>query len=94
MGEQGKQGVDAGGAVVEILLSGDLEPWIEQFGLNVTVVRPKDGATQDALGGREWTHIIDLSDGKMLWSEFGSFSSSGESSVKAGIAEMQRLLSE
>ena len=33
MGELGKEGVDAGGAVVEILLSGDLEPWIETIGL-------------------------------------------------------------
>ncbi len=94
MGELGQSGVEAGGAVVEILLSGDLEPWIDQFGLSITVVRPKDGATQEALGGREWTHVIDLQTGKMLWSEFGSFSSSGESSVAAGIAEMKRMLAE
>jgi hypothetical protein len=94
LGEQGRSGVEAGGAVVEILLSGDLEPWIEQFSLEVTVVRPKDEATRDAFGGREWTHIVDLSTGKMVWSEFGSFSSSGESSVGSGIAEMKRLLAE
>ena len=94
MGEQGKDGVDAGGAVVEILYSGELETWIEQFALDITVVRPKDGATRDALGGREWTHVIDLESGELVWSEFGSFSSSGESSVGAGIAEMKRLLAE
>ena len=80
--------------MVEILLQGDLEPWIEQFGLEITAVRPTSEATRDALGGREWTHVVDLSTGKMVWSEFGSFSSSGESSVGAGIAEMQRLLAE
>lgn len=79
--------------MVEILLSGELEPWIEQFDLQITVVRPKDDATREALGGREWTHIVDLNDGTMLWSEFGSFSSSGESSVGAGIAELVRLTS-
>ncbi len=80
--------------MVEILLSGELEPWIDQHDLRVTVVRPKDDATEEALGGREWTHVIDLSTGEMVWSEFGSFSSGGTSSVGAGIAEMKRLLSE
>lgn len=86
--------MDAGGAVVEILLSGDLEPWIEQFGLEITVVRPKDDQTREALGGREWTHVVDLESGELVFSEFGSFSSSGESSVGAGIEEMKRLLGE
>ena len=93
MGEQGKAGVDAGGAVVEILLSGDLEPWIDQYALDITVVRPKDDATRDALGGREWTHLVDLTTGEMVWSEFGSYGSSG-SSVGEGITEMQRLLAD
>lgn len=77
--------------MVEILLSGDLEPWIDQHGLQITVVRPKDDATREALGGREWTHIVDLETGEMVWSEFGSYGSSG-SSVGAGISELQRLL--
>ncbi len=85
--------MDAGGAVVEILLSGELETWVQQFGLNVTVVRPKDGTSKEVLGGRQWTYVIDLTTGETVWRQFGGYSGD-DSSVGTGIAEMKRLLAE
>ena len=94
MGELGTEGIAAGGAVVEILLSGELEAWIDTFGLAVTTVRPKDDATQETLGGRENAHIIDLQSGVMVWHAFGSFSGSGDSVIVEAIDELLRRLAE
>ena len=91
MGAQGAEVVANGGAVVEILLSGDLDPWINEHDLEITTVRPKNDSTEEQLGGREWTHIIDLSDGTIVWQEFGSFDGS-KSGAAAGLEELNRLL--
>jgi hypothetical protein len=78
--------------IVEILLTGELESWIDSYGLRVTVVRPKDGATEEVLGGREWAYVVDLSSDTVVWKEFGSYSSSGESSAQTGLMELQNRL--
>jgi hypothetical protein len=91
LGAQGAEAVANGAAVVEILLSGDLETWISEFDLEITTVRAKDDSTEEQLGGREWTHIVDLSDGTIVWMEFGSFDGS-KSGAAAGLDELERLL--
>ena len=93
MGAQGAEAVANGGAVVEILLSGELEAWIGEYDLEITTVRPTDDATMAELGGREWTHIIDLRDNTIVWMEFGSFDGS-VSGAEQGLIELQRLLGE
>ena len=91
MGASGAEAVMNGGAVVEILLDGDLVPWINEHGLEITTVKPKDDETEDLLGGREWAHIIDLDDGTIVWQEFGSFGG-GTSGAELGLTELARLL--
>lgn len=92
MGAEGKTATDAGGLVIEILVSGELEPWIDVHGLMITCVRPKDDRTENELGGREWAYVVDLDQNAIVWKAFGSYSSGDNSSAKQGLAELQRLL--
>ena len=92
MGAEGKTATDAGGLVIEILVSGELEPWIDVHGLMITCVRPTDERTSEALGGREWAYVVDLEQNAIIWKAFGSYSADDESSAKKGLAELQRLL--
>ncbi len=93
MGEHSSEVFAVGGTVVEILLSGDLAPWVETFNLHVTTVRPLDDSTVDALGGREWTYVIDLSTMTIVWMQFGSYKD-GSPTIQDAIAELKRRAAE
>jgi hypothetical protein len=100
LGAEGQAAVEAGGVVVEVVEqgaspgppdTGDLDGWIQTYGLEITTVRPKDGATMQ-LEGREWAYIVDLDDMKIVWKAFGSYGSTNNSSATQGLAELSTLL--
>lgn len=92
MGAQGKQVVDAGGAIVEVLYTGDLDAWITTYDLGVTTVKPKDARSQEVLGIRETVFIIDLATMQIVYKTQGSLAGVGDSSAKTGMAEMLTIL--
>jgi hypothetical protein len=99
LGAQGPDVVKAGGAVVEILMTGSpgaahdgLDAWIEAYNLDVTTVAPTDGFTMSELGVRETCFIVDLSTMKIVWKDNGSLAGIGDSSAKTGIAKILTLL--
>jgi hypothetical protein len=90
--QKGKTAVEAGGVVVEILHSGDVDAWVKAYDLHVTVVKPKDAETLNELVSREWTYVIDLSTMKIVWKGFGSYDGSKPSSVEEGLSQLMTLL--
>ncbi len=88
--------VAAGGAVVEALLdSGQaaLDAWINTYDLKISVVHPKQTSQfLTDLGPRETAYVIDLSTMKIVWTGFGSFGPTDNSSAKQAMAEMAKLL--
>lgn len=102
---QGKQVVDAGGVVVEILGSyggptvskANLESWITSHKLPVTTVRDvpaSAGASMTALERREIAYIVDLKTMKIVNRYLGSVAGVGDSAVKSAVKEILQLLAE
>jgi hypothetical protein len=101
---QGKQVVDAGGLVVEVLGStgffnpataSDLDAWVATYDLNVTSVIDAPGLgmqTINALGVRETAIIIDLSTMRVIWKMNGDLGGIQPSTINAAVTEMLRLL--
>jgi hypothetical protein len=103
MAAMGKQVVDAGGVMVEILAAkaglavtkADLMAWIDTYQLPVTTVRDPDAMpTQSitALVRREYTFIVDLKTMKIVNRYIGSTDGSGISSAMTGMQTMLSLL--
>lgn len=92
--------LDAGGIVIEILFTevpdggrGELSAWVETFDLMVTTIVPLDGNTLvESAADREHAFIVDLSTMEIVWTAFGSYTTTTNSSAKQGVAEMLRLL--
>jgi hypothetical protein len=100
----GKAVIDAGGIVIEVLITTgftsapkktDLDAWINKYAIPVTTVKDPDGAgtpTMTALGGREQAFIIDLKTMKILQVIQGSLSGATDTSGKKGMVAMHQLL--
>lgn len=103
----GKQVVDAGGVIVEILASdsstgtvnpptkADLDAWITTYMLPVTTVMdPANLPLQSlhTLGRREYCFIVDLKTMKILNLYMGSIFGVGTSSAATGMQTMLQLL--
>jgi hypothetical protein len=91
----------AGGRVIEVMFSGtagaptdnELDSWVTAYDLKVSLVAPK--GTSSLAGGasdREHAYIVDLSTMKIVWTVFGSYGPTTNSSAKQGLAEMRRLM--
>jgi len=99
-----KSVVDAGGIIVEILMTKgfvaqpsqtDLENWINYYKLPITTVKDPDGkgtATFTALGQREQAYIIDLTTMKIVQIISGDITGIGATSGAKGMAAMHTLL--
>jgi hypothetical protein len=100
----GKSVVDAGGVVIEVLMTTgftlpsskqDLDSWINKYAIPVTTVKDPDGAgtpTFNTLGQREQAYIVDLATMKILQVISGSLSGATDTSVKKGLIAMHTLL--
>jgi hypothetical protein len=92
----------AGGRVIEVLFSGqmpgsqplpELSAWITSYDLKVTALAPNAGNTLVASASdREHAYIVDLSTMKIVWTVFGSYGPTTNSSAKQGLAKMKELL--
>lgn len=92
----------AGGRVIEVLFSGTgaatdpapvLGAWITAYDLKVTTIIPKAGNTLVTDDGmRENSYIVDLTTMKIVWTVFGSYRGTTNSSAKQGLAKMHELL--
>lgn len=100
----GKQFVDAGGAIVEILetknffaapTKNDLDAWVNTYKIPVTSVIDapgKDLATFKALGQREATYVVDLRTMKILFKYAGTQSGIGTTGAVSGMQKVLELL--
>jgi hypothetical protein len=100
---QGKSVVDAGGAVVEILMTkaggpvarADLDAWATKYPFVTTTLMDPPGSgtpTFDAWGRREQTFVVELSTMKIVKKISGSIAGVGDSSVKQAIPVILQLL--
>jgi hypothetical protein len=103
MAAMGKQVVDKGGVMIEILAAvagaapqkSDLDAWITTYNLPVTTVKDPDSmplASLTALVRREYTYIVDLSTMKIVNRYIGSTDGSGISSAMTGMQTMLQIL--
>jgi hypothetical protein len=103
MAAMGKQVVDKGGVIVEVLASkissnpskADLDAWITARNVPVTSVRDPDALalqTLKALIRREYTYIVDLSTMKIVQRFIGSTDGSGISSAQTAMDAMLTML--
>jgi len=98
----GKQVVDAGGVVVEVLeqdastpMKAQLDAWVNNYGLVITSVKDPDaneGETKSMLADREHAFIVDLSNMKILQVYTGSKLGIGAPSVTDAMNMMLVLL--
>lgn len=86
--------VSRGGAVVEILMTGDLNAWIDAYDLPVTTVAPLGPETKDQLGIRESGFIVDLATMTIVWKVNGSIAGIGDSAAKTALPELDARLSQ
>jgi hypothetical protein len=103
MAAMGKQVVDAGGVIIEVLadkaglqpVKADLDAWITTYSLPVTTVRDPDGMqnqTLNALVRREYTYVVDLKTMMILDIYIGSTNGTGISSAMTGMQTVLSLL--
>lgn len=103
MAAMGKQVVDRGGVIVEVLATklganaskADLNAWIAARSIPVTCVRDPDALVQQtmkALIRREYTYIVDLATMQIVQRLIGSTDGSGISSAQKGMEAMLTLL--
>jgi hypothetical protein len=59
-----------------------------------TTVAPRPGVSEldEGDASREHAYIVDLSTMKIVWTKFGDYGPTDNSSAKQGLAEMSRLL--
>ncbi|HZS40516.1 MAG TPA: hypothetical protein VFF06_26975 [Polyangia bacterium] len=98
----GKQVVDAGGVMVEVLeqdattpSKANLDAWVNDFGLTITSVKDPDsneGETKSMLADREHAFIVDLSNMKILQVITGSKAGIGTPSAQTAMDMMLTLL--
>ena len=84
LGQRGEEVIEAGGAVVEVLLDAgigeppteeELTAWIEAYSLTVTTVGRVDARTREVFSDREYAYIIDLETMQVVWQTQALFSS-------------------
>jgi len=104
MAAMGKQVLDAGGIIIEILGGGntggqptrqELDAWITTYNLPVTTVKDPDSMPQaslQALVQREHTYIVDLSTMKIVNFFAGTTTGIGTTGAKMGMQTMLQLL--
>jgi hypothetical protein len=102
MAQMGKQVVDAGGVMVEVLeqdvttpSKADLDAWVNNYQLTITSVKDPDnneGETKSMLTDREHVFIIDLSNMKIIQVITGSQLGIGTPSAQTGMDMMLTLL--
>jgi hypothetical protein len=102
MAQMGKQVVDAGGVMVEVLeqdvttpTKDDLDAWVNTYQLPITSVKDPDsneGETKAALADREHAYIIDLSNMKIIQVITGSQLGIGTPSAQDAMNMMLTLL--
>jgi hypothetical protein len=94
----GKQIIDAGGKVIEVLddTRANLDAWITTHNLNITSLIDAPGMagkTLTLLGIRETSIIIKMPEMKIVYLNHGNQSGFGDTGVVAAKAEIVRLLS-
>ena len=100
---QGKQVVDKGGVVVEILetyggasaTQDQLKAWIDTYGLTVSSLIDAPGLAQQtitALGIRESIFIVEIPSMKILWKNNGSVLGLPPPSAEVAIPEILKRL--
>ena len=106
MAARGKDVVDAGGVVVEILQTAyfaeptqdQLDAWINTHDLTVTTVMDRDPdaetETFNALGIREQAFILDLTTMQIVWQNAGSILGQGDPSAKLAIDQILTRLAQ
>jgi hypothetical protein len=106
MAAMGKQVLDAGGIIIEILAGGntggqptrqELDAWITTYGLTVTTVKDPDSMPQaslTALVQREHTYIVDLSTMKIVNFFAGTTTGLTTTGAKTGMQMMLTLLAQ
>jgi hypothetical protein len=102
MAQMGKQVVDAGGVMVEVLeqdvttpTKANLDAWVNNYGLTITSVKDPDnnqGETKSMLADREHAFIVDLSNMKILQVFTGSQAGIGTPSATNAMNMMLLLL--
>ena len=106
MAAMGRSVIDAGGAIVEILATDQLNPmahvekadlrsWIEAPRLTVTTVRDPDANPAQsitALQAREFTYVVDLATMRILIFYIGSTAGPGDSAALRAMRDVLALL--
>ena len=89
----------AGGAVVEILMTGSpgaphdgLDAWIQAYNLFITTVAPTYELPQIEQADRDPCYNVNLTTKKIVRKDNGSLAGIGDSSAKTGIAKILTLL--
>lgn len=85
MGLRGEEVLDAGGAVLELLLDGlgtnqdpterEIAAWIEAHDLSVTTAGPREDRVRKVFPSREYAYIVELGTMTVLWREEGLYAS-------------------
>src|SRR5262245_13534581 len=99
MAMMGKQVLDAGGIIIEVLTESatraNLDAWVATYKLPVTTVKDPDAngrQTIDALGRREYNFIVNLSDMTIVAFDQGDVFGNGTPSATVGMQKMITLL--
>lgn len=98
--------IDAGGAVIEIVITkaftgppakADLDAWITKYSLVNTAAMDPTGTgtpTHDLLGERDTAYIVELPSMKVKAKIIGSYSGATPGSIEKGFAQMKTLLAQ